>query len=176
MVFCHICSKRQLCALVKFKSHSLLLLSIWGRTKSWMWRQPLLFLHTQRFSPLPCNNEVNSYYINLTLQLFFSLPLESAALFLCYCVFLCNYAAEGYSRRLDYTVTPDKNINFFKIGQSVVCCNVEPIWKWWHFFQVWIMFIRLVEWKQYAVNWGNKHALLVCRKQQIQSKSCIWMV
>lgn len=67
--------------------------TVWSGSRSWMWRQCLLLRFPYCLARI--KNEVDGCCRNLLLQLFFSLPLGSAALFLC-CGILSNYAAESY--------------------------------------------------------------------------------
>lgn len=96
----------------------------------------------------------------------------------CFCVacILSNYAAESY-RRVWTTLWPPTRIQ--SLLKFVILCVLwcstclKVAAFFFFFFQNWLMFIHLIEWKQYAVNWGNKHAFLLCQEHQVQCKSCI---
>lgn len=93
--------------------------TVWSGSRSWMWRQCLLLRFPYCLARI--KNEVDGFCRDLLLQLFFSLPLGSAALFLCgmHPFQLC---CRKLQESVDYPVTPNKNTKFVKIRYPL--CSV----------------------------------------------------
>lgn len=132
-----------------------------------------LFHAQQFFYCFARNKECSGYCINLLYL--FSLPLGSATLFLCCCIFSCTITLHvtkniGNSKTLNGNTNVKILVQFYAVMLNLSESNSGCCF----FFQNWIMFMHLVNWKQYATNWDNKLAFLLCHKQRIQSKWCIW--